>query len=253
LKVWTVLAVLAGLYLLGLSSGYELLTDVAPERAGSWPDTTHWLGCDRLGRDVFWRLVLGVQAFFLPGLVCGGAVAGLGAFFGALMQSRLGGLVYFGSGVLTSIPRFVLALLIVSLFSRSIGNQAGIMLAGVLAEAPILADAVAARIAALKAREFVVALEVHGVSPLKILLYHLLWVNARALILRHALAAFGGVLILESALSYLGGYGVAEPVPSWGNMVAFELGNSNVFAWAAPAVAIWLGALATWTVGQEQA
>jgi ABC-type dipeptide/oligopeptide/nickel transport system permease subunit len=42
-------------------------------------------------------------------------------------------------------------------------------------------------------------------------------------------------------LSYIGGFGIEEPMPSWGNMLAFEFGvpDGNLFAWLSPAVAIW--------------
>ena len=70
---------------------------------------------------------------------------------------------------------------------------------------------------------------------------HLLWLSCRRIIGRHLLYLFGYFLLVESTLSYIGGFGIEEPMPSWGNMLAFEFGvpEGNPLAWFAPAVAIW--------------
>ena len=101
--------------------------------------------------------------------------------------------------------------------------------------------------------EFVTALRAHGVGDGRILLWHVLWVNVRGLLVRQVLNTFGFFLVVETTLSYFGGFGVQEPTPSWGNMLAFEFGipDGNPAAWLAPAAAIWLAILGTALLGQD--
>lgn len=234
---------------------YDLVTDVDPARAGLGPAAAHWLGTDHLGRDVAWRLLVGSRAFVGPGLlaclvasvlgVLAGAVAG---YFGGWLAAAL----RFGSTVTASLPRFILVLLVISIYGNSIwliGATAG------LAYAPTVAEAVYGRIDSLRGEDFVLAARAHGLGRGRILFYHLLWVNCRDMVGRHALSLFGYLLLLETTLSYIGGFGVMEPEPSWGNMLAFEFGHHTDNPWGlwAPALAIWITILACNLLGEALA
>jgi ABC-type dipeptide/oligopeptide/nickel transport system permease subunit len=79
-----------------------------------------------------------------------------------------------------------------------------------------------------------------GLSPARVILKHVLWLHGRGLVLIQASVGMGEAILIETALSYLG-FGVQEPRPSWGNMVA--LGKDYFFRgelWisTAPAMAI---------------
>ncbi len=226
---------------------YDVLTDVHPDLAGQGPAAGLWLGADHLGRDVLERLVTAVGASFRVGLVAtlvslavslplgaiGGVARGLWAELCGAPMALLG-----------SIPRFVLVLVISMIFGdplEVLGVAAG------LAWAPALSAELSGRLRALSQREFVEAALAHGLHPARVLVYHLLWVNGRRLIGRSLLQLFGFVLVLESTLSYIGGFGVPEPWPSWGNMLAFEfgVGDGNPLAWLAPALTLWATVLST--------
>ena len=240
------LSVLA-LWVVSLVVGYDVIADVAPARAGDGPSMEHWLGCDHLGRDVLWRLITASEAFVGPGLLAcllcmllGVSMGGASGWLGGGISS---GLRYVFS-VIASLPRFVLVLLICAIY----GDAPVILaLAAGLAYTPVLGEAVAGRIDSMRRAEFVLAAQAHGISDSSVLLRELLWSNCRALIGRHLLYLFGYFLVLETTLSYLGSFGVEEPQPSWGNMLAFEFSHTtgNPLAWLAPAVAIWLTVLAT--------
>lgn len=222
--------------------GYDPTTDVDSSRASVGPSAAHWLGTDHLGRDVAWRVVAASEAFVAPALgaclvafvlgVGGGAVAG---WFGGPIASA----IRYAFTVVSSLPRFVIILLACAVY----GNHPAVLslIAGV-AYVPTVGEAVFTRIEAFRSAEFVLAAEAHGVHPLRVLLYHLLWVSGRKLVARHLLHLFGYFVVLETTLSYIGGFGVAEPQPSWGNMLAFEWGMRDGNPWAAraPAVALWL-------------
>ncbi|MDP2311866.1 MAG: hypothetical protein Q8P41_03110 [Pseudomonadota bacterium] len=240
-------------WVLALVAPYDIVADVNPARASLGPSGAHWLGTDHLGRDVAWRLLLGSRAFVAPGLLTaaiaglvGGAAGALAGWFGGPVAA----LVRYTFTVGASVPRFVLVLLAGAIFGA---DPAVLAVATGLACAPAVGEAVTCRLEELRRAEFVLALRAHGVPEGRILGYHLLWVNARGLVARQVLQAFGFFLVVETTLSYLGGFGVQEPTPSWGNMLAFEFGipDGNLLAWMAPAAAIWAGILGTALLGQD--
>lgn len=247
------LTVLAVAWLLALGAPYDVVADVDPSRASLGPSSADWLGTDHLGRDVAWRLLLGSRAFVAPGLLTALLAGGLGGLAGALagwFGGPVSSVVRYGFTVGGSVPRLVLVLLAGAIFGP---DTLVLAMATGLACAPAVGEAVTARLEELRRAEFVLALRAHGIPDARILLYHLLWVNTRGLIARHVLQAFGFFLVVETTLSYLGGFGVQEPTPSWGNMLAFEFGvpDGNLYAWLAPAVAIWLGIGAAALLGQD--
>jgi peptide/nickel transport system permease protein len=262
-STWLGVAVLATVGIAGLVTGllpaawlpYDLVADVDASRAGIAPTAAHWLGTDHLGRDVAWRLLLATRAFVGPGLLACLLASIIGVGAGAL-SGYIGGpiaaAVRYLSTVTASIPRFVLVLLAIAINGNStwlIGAVAGV------AYSPAVAEAVFGRIDSLRRADFVLAARAHGLGPTRILAYHLLWVSCRRMVGRHALNLFGYLLLLETTLSYIGGFGVMEPEPSWGNMLAFEFGyrTENVWGVWAPALAIWVTIFCCGLVGEALA
>lgn len=224
---------------------YDPVADVNPSLADAPPAAAHWLGTDHLGRDVALRALHGSRAFVLPGLVAAAVAAVVGGVLGGLAGwtgGRAEPAVRYVFTVVAAVPRLVLILLAATIVGPSpylLAAAAGV------ACAPELGSALHARLAGLRRAEFVTALRAHGLPDARILVYHLLWVNCRGLLARQALQAFGFFVIVETTLSYLGGFGVQEPEPSWGNMIAFEFGrpDGNPWAWLGPAAALWLAVL----------
>jgi peptide/nickel transport system permease protein len=137
------------------------------------------------------------------------------------------------AGVLSAIPGLVLALLVLLAFGSSPSSLA--VACGLAAVAPV-SIAVLDRIEGLKRAEFVLAARAHGLSDTRVLLWHLVGVACRDLILREAGAAIASVVVIDVTLAYLGDLGIAEPIPTPGNMIAMALrwGAPNPLAWAAP-------------------
>lgn len=225
-------------------SGYDPVLDVHPELAGLGPGPGRWLGTDHLGRDVLQRLLLASHSFVGPGLLACAVALALALPIGAL-AGYLGGAPAAALRLpltsVASIPRFVWVLLACTILDpspRVLAISAG------LAYAPALSGALSARVEALRRAEFVLAARAHGYPWWQILGDQILWVNCRRLVMRHLLHLFGFFLTLETSLSYIGNFGVAEPSPSWGNMLSFSFDRAdNPLAATGPALAIWVTAL----------
>ena len=82
---------------------------------------------------------------------------------------------------------------------------------------PHIAEEIRRKVAQLRAEEFVMAAEAHGLRDRRILFFHILWLHCTPLILRQVVFLWAYLVILETSLSYMGG-GVLEGI-SWGGML----------------------------------
>jgi len=206
------------------------------------PGAGHMLGTDFVGRDLLARIMVGTQAFFLPGLlavvvslVFGGALGVLAGFWPERFATPVGLLLQ----LLEALPKLVLVLLVIALFSPDIYL---ILLVIGITNIPATAELLRARIAVLRRKSYIEAALALGLHPSRVILKHVLWLHGRGLVLVQATLGMGEAILIETSLSYLG-FGVQEPTPSWGNMVA--LGKDYFFRgelWisTAPALAILL-------------
>ncbi len=200
----------------------------------------HLLGTDFLGRDILSRLILGIQAYFLPGLLAVAISLTLGTTLGVVAGYRGGRaetIITYLNNLMDSFPRLVLILLLIAAFKPDIYY---IMAVVGLAGSPVVAALIAGKIRFLRQKNFIEAAHVLGLPTRVILLKHLLWYNCRALLVIQATLGMGEAILIETSLSYLG-FGVQEPTPSWGNMVqagANYFLQGNFWPSTAPALAI---------------
>lgn len=96
----------------------------------------------------------------------------------------------------------------------------------------------------MRERDYVVASEALGASPLRTILIHV-WPNVTAPIIVQATLLVGGAIITEASLSFLG-VGVQPPTPSWGSMPQTGYQYMQVAPWLSifPGLAIFLTVLA---------
>lgn len=190
------------------------------------PSAAHPLGTDFVGRDLLSRIMVGTQAFFLPGLLSVSVSLVFGALFGVLAgfwPGRFGPVVGLLLQLLESLPKLVLILLVVALFRPDIYL---ILLVVGITNIPAAAELLRARIAVLRKKSYIEAAIALGLPPSRVILKHVLWLHGRSLVLIQATIGMGEAILIETSLSYLG-FGVQEPTPSWGNMVA--LGKDYFF------------------------
>jgi peptide/nickel transport system permease protein len=200
----------------------------------------HLLGTDFAGRDMLSRLIIGIQAYFLPGLLAIFVSLLLGAVSGVIAGYRGGwydtGITYLNN-LVDSFPRIVLVLLVVAAFKPEMYT---VMLVVGVTNVPTTAALIKRKILFLKQKNFIEADIALGLPLRTIILKHLVWQNCRTLLVIQATLGMAEAILMETSLSYLG-FGVQEPAPSWGNMVQAGAGyfmKGQFWPSTAPAFAI---------------
>jgi peptide/nickel transport system permease protein len=189
-----------------------LLTRRAP------PSVAHWLGTDRLGRDILARVIYGARASLAVGLLAPLIGTLVGGFFGLLAGYFRGAfetLITGASDVLLAFPPLVLALAIVAYLGQSVPN---LVLVLALLTVPGVVRVTRAATLAVREREFVTAAQALGASHARILLREIL-PNVMLPVGAFFLVLVGIIIVAEGILSFLG-LGVPPPAPSWGSMIA---------------------------------
>jgi peptide/nickel transport system permease protein len=209
------------------------------------------LGADRLGRDLFSRLILGTRTSMTIGLV--------GVFFSLVLGILLGGLSgYYGGLTDTLIQRLIEFLRSVPSIPLWMGLAAALPLTWppqriYLAITVILsligwtglARVVRGRFLSLREEDFVMAARLDGASQMRIIFRHMLPAFTSHIIASITLA-IPGMILSETALSFLG-LGLREPVVSWGVLLqdAQELRSIATAPWLlVPALAVVVSVLA---------
>lgn len=200
----------------------------------------HILGTDYMGRDMLSRLIVGIQAYFLPGLLAVFIALFFGTVLGVLAGYRGGrfetAITYF-TNLIDSFPRLVLILLVIAAFKPDIYY---IMLVVGITNVPVAASLIRGKIQFLKQKNFIEADTALGLPARTIILKHILWHNCRSILIIQATLGMAEAILMETSLSYLG-FGVQEPAPSWGNMVqagANYFMRGDFWPSTAPALAI---------------
>jgi peptide/nickel transport system permease protein len=207
------------------------------------------LGSDSLGRDVAAGIAYGARVSLLVGAVSTLVSILIGVALGAL-AGYLGGWVDDAVMRFTeffqTIPSFVLAILLVAIFTPSITS---IVAAIAIVSWPPVARVVRAEFLSLRNREFVQAAEVLGKRPMAIVLTDIL-PNALSPIIVLASLNTASAILLESSLSFLG---LGDPnLMSWGFLIGSGRSVIRIAWWMSvfPGIAIFITVLALNLIGE---
>lgn len=191
---------------------------VAPDIVASQfvsPSPPHWLGTDRLGRDILSRILFGARVSLTIGFVATAISVTVGTLIGSIAGyagGRVDAVLMRFTDLVLSFPRLVLLILIVALFGQSIVVL--ILVLG-LTQWPSTTRIVRGDVLSLREREFVQAAHALGFGRGRVLLRHLI-PNVLAPVIVSATLGIGNTIVLEAGLSFLG---LGPPVPTWGAMV----------------------------------
>jgi ABC-type dipeptide/oligopeptide/nickel transport system permease subunit len=185
-----------------------------------WPPAIgdHPFGQDTLGKDIFARVMRGLQQSLLVIVLVGGISTFIGVVVGAIAGYYRGwvdGMLMRFADVIIIIPVIVLG----AVLGRSVGGNAislGVLL-GLIAW-PGLARLVRAEFLSLREREFVDAARVAGASDFRIMVRHIL-PNTVGVIVVNATLLMAAAILIETSLSYLG-FGILSPDISLGQIIS---------------------------------
>lgn len=202
------------------------------------PSSEHLFGTDRLGRDVFSRILWGAREIVgLPALTTALCVI-FGSALGLFIGYRGGWIDEVVSRIMDSllaIPALILALVMLGTIGAS---QFGIVIVIAVLYTPIVARVVRSAVLSLRSMGYIEAAKLRGESDFYILFRELLPGVLPALVVEGALR-FSYAIFLTASLGFLG-LGVQPPSPDWGRMVNEARDSYTQTPWAlwAPAGAI---------------
>lgn len=178
----------------------------------------HWLGTDRLGRDLLVRTLHGLRVSMGIALLATLVSLAIGVSWGAVagyLRGRTDALMMRVVDVLYALPQVFFVIMLTVVFGRSPPTLlVAIGAFGWLTMARI----VRGQALALREREFVEAAIVGGAGTARIVARHII-PNLLGPVIVYATLTVPQVILVESFLSFLG-IGIQEPLASLGNLIA---------------------------------
>lgn len=222
------------------------------------PNSTFWLGTDKLGRDILLRMMLAGRISLLVGLVAtlitvliGATLGALAGFYGKFIDT----IIMRVADVFMALPSLPILIILGAVLSDLKVDPSQriyflMVIIGVL-NWTTLARLVRGQILTLREQEFMQATEALGLKDRRKIFKHLI-PNTVPVIIVTATLSVAGAILSESALSFLG-IGVVPPTPSWGNMISAANNlidfRKRPWLWIPPGTCILITAVAINLIG----
>ena len=195
------------------------------------PSIENILGTDKVGRDVYARIIYGGRISILVGLGSAIGAALIGVSIGAYTGYRGGwvdSLFLRISEIVMAFPQIILVLLLVAILGQSLMN---LMIIFIFTGWGGLFRMTRAQMLSLREEEYVQALKAFGLSSFRIAFKHIL-PNALGPIMVNITLSTAMFILQEAGLSFLG-LGVPLNIPTWGNIlnVAIDLRILENYWW----------------------
>ncbi len=182
------------------------------------PTSDHWLGTDRLGRDILSRIIFGARPALVIALIVVGIAIAIGVPLGAAagyVGGKLDEAIMRLTDLFLAFPPLLLAMAIVAALGPGLEHAA---LALAISWWPWYARIARGAAVSLRERPFVEAARSIGVPGRTIVARHIL-PNSITPILVQATVDLGTVILAAGSLAFIG-LGSRPPEPDWGLMVS---------------------------------
>jgi peptide/nickel transport system permease protein len=182
------------------------------------PSSTHLMGTDSLGRDVFTRVLYGGRISLLVGflsivlsVIISVPLGLMAGYFGSMVDNVIMRIM----DVILAFPGLILIIWLVGLLGS---NMTNVILAISFFSLPSYARMTRGITLSIREMDYVVATRSMGASDFRIMFYHILPGVLGPLIVLASLGV-SGAIVTGASLSFLG-LGVRPPTPEWGAMLA---------------------------------
>jgi len=196
----------------------EAVWDMNPRHRLLPPSETYLFGTDRMGADIFSRILFGARITLTIAMVAVGAALFIGVPIGLISGWRsnwLGEALMRVSDIFLAVPQIVLAIAISQTLGPSIQN---VILALSITYWPWFTRLVHAEVRSLKNETFIEAAIALGLPTWRIVVLHVLPNVLSPIIVRTSIG-MGFTILTASALGFLG-LGAPPPAPEWGRMIS---------------------------------
>jgi oligopeptide transport system permease protein len=211
------------------------------------PSAGHPLGFEKLGCDIFSRVVNGARPSVSVGVlttllvvIIGGLIGALAGWYGKWVDALLSRI----TDIFFALPLVLAAIVFLQAFGQRGGFLGVFSVVAVMAAFgwPQMARITRSAVLAVKNSDFVTAAKAIGVSRGKILLKHAM-PNAAAPMIVTATVSLGTYIVAEATLSFLG-VGLPITTRSWG----WQISDAKTMLRTAPEVLLWPAAALALTV-----
>lgn len=181
------------------------------------PTAQHWFGADDLGRDIFARVLSGVEVSFLVALIVTVVTMTIGVLVGLLSGfygGRVDAVLMQVTDIFLAFPGILLAIAFAAVLGPGLSN---LIIALCLTGWVSYARLTRGQTLSLRHRQHVQAAESLGAGVPRLLFRHILPLLTSVLVVE-ATYSMASVMIAEASLSFLG-LGIQAPDASWGAML----------------------------------